>query len=54
MNEVNAESRSVFVSQLSTRMTSQDLGMFLEDKLGRGAVRDARVIMDKTARRSKG
>ena len=54
MNEVDAESRSVFVSQIASRMTSQDLGMFIEDRLGRGSVRDARVIMDKGAKRSKG
>lgn len=54
IEEVDSEARSIFVSQLSARMTSQVLGLFFEDKLGRGAVRDARVVTDKVARRSKG
>ncbi|KAK8854850.1 hypothetical protein IAR55_003589 [Kwoniella newhampshirensis] len=54
LDEVDSESRSVFVSQLSAKMTSRDLGLFFEDKLGRGAVRDARVVTDKVSRRSKG
>ncbi|KAK4683787.1 RNA-binding protein 23/39, partial [Tremellales sp. Uapishka_1] len=54
LDEVDSESRSVFVSQLASRLTSSDLGLFFEDKLGRGAVRDARVVLDKVSRRSKG
>ncbi|OCF42728.1 RNA-binding protein 39 [Kwoniella heveanensis CBS 569] len=54
LDEVDSESRSILVTQLSAKMTSQDLGMFFEDKLGRGAIRDARVVMDKVSRRSKG
>ncbi|WVQ82007.1 hypothetical protein IAT38_004134 [Cryptococcus sp. DSM 104549] len=54
VEEVDSESRSVFVSQLSAKMTSSDLGLFFEDKLGRGAVRDARIVTDKVSRRSKG
>ncbi|ORX38594.1 hypothetical protein BD324DRAFT_621521 [Kockovaella imperatae] len=54
LDEVDSESRSVFVSQLAARLTSRDLGMFFEDKLGRGSVRDARVVTDRVSRRSKG
>ncbi|WRT68315.1 uncharacterized protein IL334_005291 [Kwoniella shivajii] len=54
LDEVEREQRSIFVSQLSARLTSHDLGMFFEDKLGRGAVRDARIVTDKVSRRSKG
>lgn len=53
LDEVDAEARSVFVSQIAARLTSQDLGLFFDDMLGRGSVRDARIIMDK-GRRSKG
>lgn len=53
LDEVDAEARSVFVSQIAARLTSQDLGHFFEDMLGRGSVRDARIITDK-GRRSKG
>ncbi|WWC90784.1 uncharacterized protein L201_005721 [Kwoniella dendrophila CBS 6074] len=54
LDEVERENRSIFISQLSAKMTSHDLGMFFEDKLGRGAVRDARIVTDKVTRRSKG
>ncbi|EIW67384.1 hypothetical protein TREMEDRAFT_33681 [Tremella mesenterica DSM 1558] len=54
LEEVDSEARSVFVSQISSRMTSSDLGLFFEDKLGRGAVRDARVVTDRGSKRSKG
>ena len=54
IHEVDSEARSVFVSQLAARLTSNDLGLFFEDKLGRGAVRDCRVVMDRVSRRSKG
>nr|XP_019011420.1 RNA-binding protein 39 [Kwoniella pini CBS 10737]OCF50201.1 RNA-binding protein 39 [Kwoniella pini CBS 10737] len=54
LQEVEKENRSIFISQLSARLTSHDLGSFFEDKLGRGAVRDARVVTDKVTRRSKG
>jgi RNA-binding protein 39 len=54
LDEVDSESRSILVSQLSARLTSSDLGLFFEDKLGRGSVRDARVVTDRVSRRSKG
>lgn len=54
LEEVDSESRSILVTQLSVKLTSADLGLFFEDKLGRGAVRDARVVTDKVSRRSKG
>ena len=54
LEEVDSESRSVFISQISSRLTSQDLGMFFEDMLGKGAVRDARVVTDRGSGRSKG
>jgi RNA-binding protein 39 len=54
LDEVDSESRSIFVSQLAARLTSSDLGLFFEDKLGRGSVRDARVVTDRVSRRSKG
>jgi RNA-binding protein 39 len=54
LDEVDSEARSIFVSQLASRLTSHDLGLFFEDKLGRGAVRDARVVHDRVNRRSKG
>jgi RNA-binding protein 39 len=54
IEELDSENRSVFVSQIAARMTSNDLGLFFEDKLGRGSVRDARVVMDRGSRRSKG
>ena len=54
VESLDSENRSVFVSQLSARLTSSDLGLFFEDKLGRGSVRDARVVMDRGSRRSKG
>lgn len=44
--------RSVFVSQLAARVTDRELGIFFE-KLA-GQVRDARVIVDRITRRSKG
>lgn len=54
LKSLDSENRSIFVSQLASRLTSQDLGMFFEDKLGRGAVRDARVVTDRQSKRSKG
>jgi RNA-binding protein 39 len=50
----DSEARSVFVSQLAARLTARDLGYFFEDKLGEGAVRDARIVTDRLSRRSKG
>ncbi|KAG8818841.1 hypothetical protein FRC19_010288 [Serendipita sp. 401] len=50
----DSEQRSVFVTQLAARMTARDLGYFFEDKLGDGAVRDARIVTDRISRRSKG
>jgi RNA-binding protein 39 len=49
----NEDKRSVFVAQLAASLSAQDLGLFFEDKLGRGTVRDARLVYDKS-RRSKG
>ncbi|TNY21483.1 splicing factor CC1-like protein [Rhodotorula diobovata] len=44
--------RSVFVSQLAARVTDRELGIFFEHHAGK--VRDARVIVDRISRRSKG
>lgn len=44
--------RSVFVSQLASRVTDRELGIFFENYAGK--VRDARVIVDRITRRSKG
>lgn len=44
--------RSVFVSQLAARVTDRELGIFFEKLAGK--VRDARVIVDRITRRSKG
>lgn len=54
LEEVDREQRSVFVSQIASRLTSQDLGDFFVDMLGPKSVRDARVVTDKVNRRSKG
>lgn len=54
LNDVDSEARSIFVSQLAAALTSRDVGMFFEDKLGKGSVRDARVVTDRITRRSKG
>ncbi|ORY35622.1 hypothetical protein BCR39DRAFT_511177 [Naematelia encephala] len=54
LNEVDSEARTIFVSQIAARLTSSDLGLFFEDKLGRGSVRDARVVTERQSRRSKG
>lgn len=51
---MDSEARSVFVSQLAAALTSRDLGMFFEQMLGKGSVRDARVVSDRNTRRSKG
>jgi CC1-like splicing factor len=50
--EEEREMRSVFVSQLSARVTDRELGIFFEH--GAGKVRDARVIVDRISKRSKG
>jgi RNA-binding protein 39 len=44
--------RSVFVSQLSARVGDRELAIFFEQNAGK--VREARVIMDRISRRSKG
>lgn len=44
--------RSVFVSQLSARVTDRELGIFFDQQAGK--VREARVIVDRISRRSKG
>lgn len=44
--------RSVFVSQLSARVGDRELAIFFEQSAGK--VRDARVIVDRISRRSKG
>lgn len=52
LTEEEHEMRSVFVSQLSARVTDRELGTFFEKNAGR--VRDAKVITDRISRRSKG
>lgn len=52
LTEEDREMRSVFVSQLSARVTDRELGIFFEH--GAGKVRDARVIVDRISKRSKG
>ncbi|TIA88671.1 hypothetical protein E3P99_02469 [Wallemia hederae] len=54
VDSLESEQRSVFVNQLSTRTTSNDLRRFFQDKLGSRAIVDARVVSDKNSRRSKG
>lgn len=44
--------RSIFVSQLSARVTDRELVQFFEQHAG--PVREARVITDRISRRSKG
>lgn len=44
--------RSVFVNQIAARITDRELGIFFETHAGK--VRDARVIVDRISRRSKG
>lgn len=52
MTEEEHEMRSVFVSQLSARVGDRELFQFFENQVGK--VRDARVIVDRVSRRSKG
>lgn len=52
MSEEEHEMRSVFVSQLSARVGDRELFQFFETHVGK--VRDARVILDRVSRRSKG
>ncbi|GAA5907879.1 hypothetical protein JCM8208_001970 [Rhodotorula glutinis] len=52
LTEEQREMRSVFVSQLAARVTDRELGIFFEHHAG--PVRDARVIVDRISRRSKG
>lgn len=52
MTEEEHEMRSVFVSQLSARVGDRELFQFFEAQVGK--VRDARVILDRVSRRSKG
>ena len=52
MTEEEHEMRSVFVSQLSARVGDRELFQFFETTVGK--VRDARVILDRVSRRSKG
>jgi len=52
MSEEEHEMRSVFVSQLSARVGDRELFQFFETTVGK--VRDARVILDRVSRRSKG
>lgn len=54
LDEAASEARSVFVSQLAGKLTSRDVGMFFEHKLGPRSVRDSRVVTDRITRRSKG
>ncbi|POY73218.1 hypothetical protein BMF94_3551 [Rhodotorula taiwanensis] len=52
LSEEQREMRSVFVSQLASRVTDRELGIFFENYAGK--VRDTRVIVDRITRRSKG
>ncbi|BGP17647.1 Phosphatidylinositol-3-phosphatase SAC1 [Rhodosporidiobolus nylandii] len=52
LSEEQREMRSIFVSQLAARVTDRELGIFFETHAGQ--VRDARVIVDRITRRSKG
>ncbi|GAA6015726.1 hypothetical protein JCM10207_008776 [Rhodosporidiobolus poonsookiae] len=52
LSEEQREMRSIFVSQLASRVTDRELGIFFENYAGK--VRDARVIVDRITRRSKG
>lgn len=52
LSEEQREMRSVFVSQLSARVGDRELAIFFEQNAGK--VREARVIMDRISRRSKG
>ncbi|KAM0750764.1 splicing factor, CC1-like protein [Meredithblackwellia eburnea MCA 4105] len=52
LSEEQREMRSIFVSQLSARVTDRELGIFFDSQAGR--VREARVIVDRISRRSKG
>ncbi|KDE05681.1 hypothetical protein MVLG_03915 [Microbotryum lychnidis-dioicae p1A1 Lamole] len=52
LDEEQREMRSVFVSQLSARVGDRELGIFFENQAGK--VREARVIVDRISRRSKG
>ncbi|GAA5898509.1 hypothetical protein JCM6882_007802 [Rhodosporidiobolus microsporus] len=52
LSEEQREMRSIFVSQLAARVTDRELGIFFETQAGK--VRDARVIVDRATRRSKG
>jgi RNA-binding protein 39 len=54
LNDVDSETRSIFVSQLAAALTSRDVGMFFQEKLGKGSVRDVRLVTDRITRRSKG
>ncbi|KAK4705360.1 RNA-binding protein 23/39, partial [Phenoliferia sp. Uapishka_3] len=52
LSEEQREMRSVFVSQLSARVTDRELSIFFDQQAGK--VREARVIVDRISRRSKG
>ncbi|GAA5895493.1 uncharacterized protein JCM6883_001525 [Sporobolomyces salmoneus] len=52
ISEEQREMRSVFVNQIAARITDRELGIFFEANAGK--VRDARVIVDRISRRSKG
>lgn len=52
MTEEEHEARSVFVTQLAARIGDRELFHFMEQNVGK--VRDARVILDRVSRRSKG
>ncbi|KAL8287410.1 hypothetical protein RQP46_003268 [Phenoliferia psychrophenolica] len=52
LSEEQREMRSVFVSQLSARVTDRELAIFFDQQAGK--VREARVIVDRISRRSKG
>ena len=52
--EEEREMRSVFVSQLSNRVDDRMLANFFENVVQVGVVREAKVIVDRISRRSKG
>lgn len=53
LTEEEREMRSVFVIQLASRVGDRELANFFEANTG-GKVREARVIVDRISRRSKG
>lgn len=54
LDEAEREMRSCFVSQLSNKVDDRILANFFENVAKVGAVREAKVIVDRISRRSKG